>query len=141
MLPGVCQLSYRENQLAEIAGQLLNKAGDIKVWTFTGNLGAGKTTLIKEICRQLGSRDTVTSPTYAIANQYLSEQGDIYHIDAYRLDDEEEAFDAGVDEMIHSGAYCFIEWPKKISHLLPEHYLSIDIQTDNDLRILEYQKL
>lgn len=128
---------YELKDLQEVAKDLILFAENIKTWTFTGELGAGKTTLIKEIAAQLGSIDTVSSPTYTIVNQYLYPDGIIFHIDAYRLEDEEEAFQAGIEEIIDSGDFVWIEWPQKIKNLLPEQILDIQITVHPEYRTLK----
>lgn len=127
---------YELKDLQDLAKDLILLAEDIKVWTFTGELGAGKTTLIKEIALQLGSSDTISSPTYTLVNQYLYPQGNIFHIDAYRLEDEEEAFHAGIEEIINSGDFVWIEWPQKIENLLPLEILEIEIIVHPEYRTL-----
>lgn len=94
-----------------------------------GDLGAGKTTLIKEICRTLGVTDEVSSPTFAIINEYLAVDEPLYHFDFYRLKDEQEAIDIGVMEYFDSGVYCFIEWPQKVENILPDELLVIAIES------------
>ncbi|WP_416864535.1 MAG: tRNA (adenosine(37)-N6)-threonylcarbamoyltransferase complex ATPase subunit type 1 TsaE [Imperialibacter sp.] len=115
-------------RLPEIASQIIGLAGESKVWVFEGELGAGKTTLIKELCEQLEVVDNVSSPTFSIVNEYETTEGEtIYHFDFYRIKSEVEAVDIGVDEYFYSGNYCFIEWPSKIPSLLPEEYLKITL--------------
>lgn len=127
---------YKLNDLQDVAKDLLHFAGNTKIWTFTGELGAGKTTLIKDLAFLLGSSDTISSPTYTIVNQYLHPKGNIYHIDAYRLEDEEEAFQAGIEEIINSGDFVWIEWPQKIENLLPKQILDIQIYVHPENRTL-----
>jgi tRNA threonylcarbamoyladenosine biosynthesis protein TsaE len=116
------------SRLPEIASQIIGLAGESKVWIFEGELGAGKTTLIKELCEQLEVVDNVSSPTFSIVNEYETTEGEaIYHFDFYRIRSEAEAADIGVDEYFYSGNYCFIEWPSKIPSLLPEEYLKITL--------------
>jgi tRNA threonylcarbamoyladenosine biosynthesis protein TsaE len=120
---------FQLRELAEVAGELLKLAGDRKVWLLNGDLGAGKTTLIKALCTALGVRSGMTSPTFSIINEYHTGAGDpVYHFDFYRLKDENEAFDIGVDEYLDSGRYCFIEWPDKIPSLIPGRHLSIHLR-------------
>ena len=103
------------------------------VVAFYGPMGAGKTTLIREICRQLDVQDNVTSPTFALVNQYLTVDGDhVNHFDFYRIDKVEEAFDFGYEEYFYSGDVCLIEWPEKIEGLLPEGVLKVVITTYSD---------
>jgi tRNA threonylcarbamoyladenosine biosynthesis protein TsaE len=127
---------YELKDLQDVAKDLILFAENTKIWTFTGDLGAGKTTLIKELASLLGSTDIISSPTYTIVNQYLLPNGNIYHIDAYRLEDEEEAFQAGIEEIIDSGHFVWIEWPQKIENLLPEKILDIQIFVHPENRTL-----
>ncbi len=118
-----------------VSNQLLALASDVPVWCFRGDLGAGKTTLIKGICDQLGVQDQMSSPTFSIVNEYLSkDDSSIYHFDFYRVKNEAEAQEIGVEEYFYSGDYCFIEWPEKIEGLLPENRIEIMINLDNNNR-------
>lgn len=117
-------------QLPEAAKELLNYARNQKVFLFYGDMGAGKTTFIKALCRELGITDLVSSPTFSIVNEYSSEAGPVYHFDFYRLKNETEALDLGYEDYIYSGSYCFIEWPEKIENLLPETALIVNIKLD-----------
>ena len=94
-------------------------------------MGAGKTTLIKSLCKALGSDDNITSPTFSIVNEY-SGPHKIYHFDFYRLKNQTEALDIGCEEYFYSGNYCFIEWPSQIHDLLPLHYLRVNIAVLKD---------
>jgi tRNA threonylcarbamoyladenosine biosynthesis protein TsaE len=121
------------SQLDRVADQLLAWGISVPVWLFYGDMGAGKTTLIKRICEQLGVRNTVQSPTFSIVNEYdAGPKGLIYHFDFYRIKTATEAYDLGADEYLDSGAYCFIEWPEKIESLWPETYFSVAIQQEAD---------
>ncbi len=106
------------------------------VVTFIGQMGAGKTTLIKQICQSLGTADVVNSPTFAIVNVYEYGKGEIYHFDCYRLKNIEEALDFGAEEYINSGELCLIEWPEVISRLLPEDTRTIRIEDAGGKRIV-----
>lgn len=123
------------NSLEELPGaakQLISTFPDERVFVFYGVLGAGKTTFIKEICRQLDVIDMVSSPTFALINEYLNPKGHtVYHFDFYRIKGPEEVLDIGFEEYIYSGNYCLIEWPEKVRVLLPEHYVSVKIR-END---------
>jgi tRNA threonylcarbamoyladenosine biosynthesis protein TsaE len=119
------------NDLTKIAQQLIVDFGTTKVVVFAGEMGAGKTTLIKQICKQLGVEEATTSPTFSIVNEYLTNNNQsIYHFDFYRIDDETEVFDLGYEDYFYGGAFCFIEWPEKIPNLLPETFVKVIIELD-----------
>ena len=123
------------DKLPGIAAELISFAQNSRIFLFYGEMGAGKTTLIKSLCEKLGVAEPVTSPTFSIVNEYNGQDGKIFHFDFYRLKNETEALDMGYEKYFYSGAYCFIEWPEKIPGLLPEHYISIKIEvTGADLR-------
>ena len=110
-----------QSELRNVADAILQNLNGRSIVAFYGQMGAGKTTLIREIVAQLGSTDVVTSPTFALVNQYSTEEGDaIYHFDFYRINRLEEAFDLGYEEYFYSGDLCLIEWSEKIGELLPE---------------------
>jgi tRNA threonylcarbamoyladenosine biosynthesis protein TsaE len=102
------------------------------VFVLKGNLGAGKTTLVQEVCKLLKTKDVVTSPTFALINPYLTSIGTVYHMDMYRINHVDEAIDFGIEEYIWDDQFCFIEWPEKIELLLPESYIEINIQLQED---------
>ena len=105
-------------------------------------MGVGKTTLIKEICRQLGVMQNVCSPTFAIVNEYCDGEGEpVYHFDFYRLKNLAEAYDIGYEEYFYSGNWCFTEWTEKIESLLPDHYLRIDISEHDGKRSFEASEI
>ncbi|WP_299453162.1 tRNA (adenosine(37)-N6)-threonylcarbamoyltransferase complex ATPase subunit type 1 TsaE [uncultured Microscilla sp.] len=137
------QITYRElSELANVAKQIVQFANEqpkpAKIWVFDGEMGAGKTTLIKEIGRQMGIVDTIQSPTYSIVNEYQNVSGEaFYHFDFYRLKNETEALDMGYEEYFYDNSYCFIEWASKIPSLMPENYLKIAIILQSDYRIIE----
>ncbi len=113
--------TYKLSQLTEAAGWLIRQAADKKIIALYGEMGMGKTTLAKEIVHRLGSNDMVQSPTYSLVNEYALPDGNrIYHMDWYRLKDEEEAFNAGIDSLVDSGHYCIVEWPEKFPGLLDD---------------------
>lgn len=114
-------------ELPQVARQILEYAAGRKVWLFYGNMGAGKTTLIKQICQSIGVEDNTSSPTFSIVNEYNSPEGPVFHFDFYRIKSEHEALDLGYEEYFYSGNYCFVEWPELIPSLLPEEVLSINI--------------
>ena len=116
------------DDLSNVAAAIVSLAKTHKVFTFNGEMGAGKTTLISLICEQIGITDIPSSPTYAIVNTYMNNQNDeMYHFDFYRIADEMEAVQSGLDEMIDSGKICFIEWPERILKLLPESFVEVKI--------------
>lgn len=128
-------------ELPEIAEQILRAFPDERIFLFYGSMGAGKTTFINVLCRALDVKDSTSSPTFSIVNEYDSGNGSLYHFDFYRLKDETEAFDLGYEEYFYSGNYCFVEWPEKIANLLPLHYVKIEIEaTDNQERIIIAEK-
>jgi len=120
------------DELDATAASILSFSPHIRVFLFYGDMGAGKTTLIKSLCRSLGVTDNISSPTFAIVNEYRAASNTIYHFDFYRLKTETEAMDMGFEEYLYSGNYCFIEWPEKVPELLPETYISINIQVVAD---------
>jgi len=117
--------------LPQAAQQFIDHMGDARVFAFYGNMGAGKTTFIKALCECLGVTDTVTSPTFAIVNEYEGHQP-VYHFDFYRIRRVEEAYDLGFEEYCYSGHLCFIEWPELIEDLLPEDTVRVTIETLTD---------
>ena len=123
------------DELDTIAHQLLAEGRQKSVWLFEGDMGAGKTTLIKAICRALGVVSIVQSPTFSIVNEYTTHEGhSVYHFDCYRLRNEAEALDIGMEEYMDSGNYCFIEWPERIAALWPARYYQIYLSADADDR-------
>jgi tRNA threonylcarbamoyladenosine biosynthesis protein TsaE len=116
------------DEISVIATNIINFAGKERIWLFDGEMGAGKTTLIKAVCEQLGVIDNVSSPTFAIVNEYLTQKNErIFHFDFYRLKNEREALEIGIEEYFDSGNYCFLEWASLIPSLLPEKYIVINI--------------
>lgn len=116
------------SELPATAQSLLNFTGNQKIFLFYGDMGAGKTTFIKALCEQLGVQEPVTSPTFSIVNEYEGSAAKVYHFDFYRLKNQDEALDMGYEEYFYSGNYCLIEWPEKIPDLLPNHYIKVSIQ-------------
>lgn len=127
--------------LDHIARQLIEKFPEQRILAFYGKMGAGKTTFIQAICRQLGSSDNVISPTFALINEYKTDSmNSIFHFDFYRIEDMEEAFDLGYEDYFYSGEYCLIEWPEKIEPLLPEKYVEVKIEAaENNDRAISAQ--
>jgi tRNA threonylcarbamoyladenosine biosynthesis protein TsaE len=129
--------------LPKVAQMLLDSFPGERVFAFYGSMGAGKTTFIKAICRELGSEDYVTSPTFALINEYTTSKGSvIYHFDFYRIKKIDEAFDLGYEDYIYSGNYCFIEWPEMIEQLLPAGIVEVRIsEGENSVRLVEARKV
>ncbi|MCD0465330.1 tRNA (adenosine(37)-N6)-threonylcarbamoyltransferase complex ATPase subunit type 1 TsaE [Flavobacterium sp. ENC] len=116
------------DQIKEAATQILAQHPK-KIILFNGEMGVGKTTLIKQLCKTLGVEDATSSPTFSLVNEYYTSDGQIvYHFDFYRLNKETEALDMGVDDYLYSGNWCFIEWSEKIANLLPEETSTINIK-------------
>ncbi|MCH5596766.1 tRNA (adenosine(37)-N6)-threonylcarbamoyltransferase complex ATPase subunit type 1 TsaE [Niabella ginsengisoli] len=136
---------YALNDIKRAAEWLLEQINDHKVIALHGNMGAGKTTLVSAVCRLLKVTDAVSSPTFSIINEYNYDDngadGSVYHIDLYRLKDEEEAIRAGVEDCLYSGGYCFVEWPERADGLLPPKTLHVHIRLEDDThRSLEIAK-
>ena len=121
------------NNIHEAAREFVAAMGDNTVFAFYGKMGAGKTTFIKAVCEVLQVDDVITSPTFAIINEYRSESGElIYHFDFYRIKKLEEVYDMGYEDYFYSGALCFIEWPELVEELLPADALKISIEEQED---------
>lgn len=124
------QIVFFLDELQSVVKQMLNINGLKKVITFHAEMGVGKTTIIKEIVKQLGVNDNSSSPTFSLVNEYETSNGEIiYHFDLYRLNSEEEAYDMGIDEYFYSGNWCLIEWPEKTPNLIPIDHAAIHIKT------------
>ena len=124
--------NYSLQQLPEIAKELLQFSKH-KILLFYGDMGVGKTTLIKEIVKQLGVSDTVSSPTFSLVNEYHSKNNEkVYHFDFYRIEKEEEAMDMGIEEYFYSDSWCLVEWPNKVENLLPLNSVIVTITTTNN---------
>jgi tRNA threonylcarbamoyladenosine biosynthesis protein TsaE len=127
------------SQLPAVAKQLLQSFDGEKIIAFYGEMGSGKTTLIKAICEELGVKDTISSPTYSIVNEYRTLKGEkVYHFDFYRIKSVDEAYDMGYEEYFYSKAYCFIEWPEKIAELMPLTYEKVTITLQGEERVITY---
>lgn len=127
-------LIHSLDELQEAARKFVSNMGDDTVFAFYGAMGAGKTTFIKAVCQMLGVTDPITSPTFAIVNEYRSDlQGElIYHFDFYRIKKLEEVYDMGYEDYFYSGALCFIEWPELIEDLLPGQAVKVTIEEVED---------
>ena len=141
------QISYTKADIHEAAHQLWQWAHPFQVFAFSGSLGAGKTTFIHALCDMLKVKDVVSSPTFALINEYrFNNEGAeevIYHMDWYRLRDADEAIDAGMEDALQTGAYCFIEWPEKAPELLegvPHVLVTLNTGEEESGRILHATK-
>jgi tRNA threonylcarbamoyladenosine biosynthesis protein TsaE len=125
--------------LQDAAKKLLKAFSGQRIIAFYGEMGAGKTTLIKAICEELGVASAISSPTYSIVNEYLSANGTkIFHFDFYRIKNAGEAYDLGYEDYFYSKAWCFIEWPEKIAELMPLEYEKVTITKDGEKRVITY---
>ena len=121
------------DHIREAAREFINHIGDHHVFAFYGKMGAGKTTFIKAVCEELGVEDVITSPTFAIVNEYqVMGETPIYHFDFYRVKKLEEAYDMGYEDYFYSGALCFIEWPELIEDILPDDAVRVSISEQDD---------
>ena len=139
MQPESLQISYSLDKIADVAHQLWQWAYPAKVFVFNGSLGAGKTTFIHALCDMLGVQDAVSSPTYALINEYrFDDDGSekiILHMDWYRLRDAEEAVHSGMEDALNTpGVYCFIEWPERAPELLPADFIKIELTATSPLQ-------
>ena len=114
-------------ELPDVANKLLVFAGAEKIFLFDGEMGAGKTTFIKAFCKVLDIKDSVSSPTYSIVNEYEGGKNTVYHFDFYRIKNIREAYDLGYEEYFYGEGICLIEWPERVEELLPEHYIKVEI--------------
>ena len=123
------QFSYDKNAISTAAKKVIDVGGDEKIWVFQGEMGAGKTTLIKALAEEFNILDQISSPTFGIVNEYQNESGEeFYHFDFYRLDDATEALDIGIEEYFYSKNYCWIEWAEKIAQFIPDNYFLIKLE-------------
>lgn len=126
------KITYQLSELPFIAQQVLNNSAS-RILLFYGAMGSGKTTLIKELAKQLGVEDVTSSPTFSLVNEYHSNQGElVYHFDFYRIDNESEAYDMGIEEYFDRNAWCFVEWPEKVENLLPLESVVIKLTINPD---------
>jgi len=131
-------LTYELSEIDNVAMRILSEAKS-KTLLFYGEMGAGKTTLIKSLIKALGSEDAVSSPTFSLVNEYQSDQGRIFHFDFYRIEDENEALDMGIEDYLNTDSWKLIEWPQKISKLLDNPTQKLEITTmENGQRMLKF---
>jgi tRNA threonylcarbamoyladenosine biosynthesis protein TsaE len=134
--------TFHLKDLSIVSKETIAAGQGLSIWLLEGEMGAGKTTLVKAIGRELGIKETVASPTFSIVNEYQTADGQtIFHFDFYRLKNETEAYDIGVNEYFESGNLCIIEWPEKIPTLIPDHYLRIKLEiNDSQSRTIQYAR-
>ena len=132
-------ISYTIDEINSIAKEILSLDNCSKIYVFIGEMGSGKTTLIKSLVKELGYKGNVNSPTFSIINEY-SNGNKIFHFDFYRINDKNELLDLGIEEYINSDHWCFIEWPDLIIDLLPEGFIRINLETisENERKINIY---
>lgn len=126
------ELSFSLGEIDQVSRRIREEAGDAKVFAFHGAMGVGKTTLIRSLCKVIGVKDPVSSPTFALINEYGytaqdGKPGHLYHMDLYRVKNEEEAVRAGIEDCLYSGAICFVEWPEHAAALFPPATISLFI--------------
>ena len=125
-------------ELSDVAQQILKHTLPYKKFLFFGEMGVGKTTLIKALSLRLGVQDIVSSPTFSIVNEYITEKKEkIYHFDFYRINDEGEAFDLGYEEYFFSSSFCFVEWPEKVPNLIEDNMVKIFMHTEKEKRVIK----
>jgi tRNA threonylcarbamoyladenosine biosynthesis protein TsaE len=123
-------ISFHLYELKGVASDIWLQYRHKKIWAFYGEMGSGKTTFISAICRAAGIGDRISSPTFSIANQYFDQRGQcFFHMDWYRLKSYDEAVEAGIEEIICTGAYCFIEWAEKLPQLLPTVGIRLELKS------------
>lgn len=125
------EITYTEDQISKVAEQILKDSAS-KIFLFYGEMGVGKTTLIKEIVKQLGVTEISGSPSFSIVNEYEGNNDTIYHFDFYRINNIVEAYDIGLEDYFYNDNYVFIEWPEKIKELLPNEAIAIDIKKNKN---------
>jgi tRNA threonylcarbamoyladenosine biosynthesis protein TsaE len=132
------KLTYQLSELKEISKKIISQFNTPKTLLFYGEMGVGKTTLIKELVKQLGVLDITSSPTFSIVNEYKGKKHSVFHFDFYRITNEEEVYDIGIEDYFYQNAWCFIEWPEQIPNILPEDSIVIILKKNLDeTRIIE----
>lgn len=127
------EIKFDLEELPEVAEKFINEIGADRIFLFEGDMGAGKTTLIAEICRQLGATDDFGSPTFSLVNEYRDAKGNpLYHFDLYRIESPAEAFEMGAEEYFNSGELCLVEWPDRLGELVPDDARTVRITVNPD---------
>ncbi|WP_336516198.1 tRNA (adenosine(37)-N6)-threonylcarbamoyltransferase complex ATPase subunit type 1 TsaE [Pollutibacter soli] len=143
-MPALMEWTFSLKEISRVASEFLQHTRDYKVFALHGQMGAGKTTFVHSICDILNVDSAVGSPTFSLVNEYdyMTEAGEkqVFHIDLYRIKDEEEALQAGIEDCLYSGAMCFVEWPEKAPGIFPPHTADVFISAENEgLRTLKLQ--
>lgn len=132
------KLNYKLSELKNISTKILSHFNSPKTLLFYGEMGVGKTTLIKELVKQLGVTDATSSPTFSLVNEYQGSDNSVFHFDFYRIEHEEEVYDIGIEDYFYQNAWCLAEWPEKIPNIIPEDAIVIKIyKNSDDTRTLE----
>ena len=126
------KFTYQLSELKDISTKILSHLDSPKTLLFYGEMGVGKTTLIKELVKQLGVTDTTSSPTFSLVNEYQGNNNTIFHFDFYRIEHEEEVYDIGIEDYFYQNAWCLVEWPDKIPNIIPEEAITIKIHKNPD---------
>lgn len=127
------ELKFNLNEIERAAAEFIKEIGTDRIFLFEGDMGAGKTTFISEVCKQLGADDDFGSPTFSIVNEYRDKEGNpIYHFDLYRIENPREILDMGAEEYFTSGNLCLVEWPDRLGHLEPEESRTVEIRENED---------
>ena len=127
------EIKYTLDDIGHVAGEFIKNMGVNRVFAFQGDMGAGKTTLISEVCRLLECADDTGSPTFNLVNEYLTGDGEtVYHFDFYRIESIGEALDMGIEDYFYSGRLCFLEWPEKIEGIIPEDAVRVTLKVNAD---------
>jgi len=132
------KLNYQLSELKDIATKILSHLDSPKTLLFYGEIGVGKTTLIKELVKQLGVTETTSSPTFSLVNEYQGSHNTVFHFDFYRIEHEDEVYDIGIEDYFYQDAWCLVEWPEKIPNIIPENTTTIKVhKNSNETRTLE----
>lgn len=128
---------HSESELNSAARILLEAFPAARTFAFHGEMGAGKTTFIKAICAELGVKDGMSSPTFSLVNEYITGSGEpVFHFDFYRIDSEDDAYQAGLHEYFDTGSFCFVEWPEKVPSILPTGCVHVTIDVNGNNRVI-----
>ena len=134
--------TYTIAELSQVSKELITQFSTPKILLFYGEMGVGKTTLIKEIAKYLGVTDKTSSPTFSLVNEYKGKDNTVFHFDFYRIEDETEVYDIGIEDYFYQNVWCLVEWPERIPNIIPDDAIKISITKDeNEFRTLEIESL